>query len=125
MEVDLQNDRDPYRQLPNLRAVLSAYRRGTLEWCEGLVTYWANGRQLCQPRPFDWDELEAINAKHNDVAGFWTEGVRLFLSNLRLLLLLIKHIQLTSVSPKVDRATQVIPLGSNPWVPRSHSVSIS
>lgn len=71
----LENDGDPFQLLSNCRAVIEAYRSGQLGWNPGLVTYWSNGKQLCQPRPFDWDEFEAINAKHNGHKDFWTEPV--------------------------------------------------
>ena len=60
--------------LLNVRSILAAYRCQTLEWT-GLVTYWVNGTQLCQPRPFNWDEYEAINEAHGRSKNFWVEGV--------------------------------------------------
>jgi hypothetical protein len=79
---DLENIRtwleksDDDEQIPNVDAIMNAYTRGDLEWHAGLVTYWSNGEQLCQPRPFKWDEFQAIGAKHKDHIGFWVEGVR-------------------------------------------------
>jgi hypothetical protein len=32
-------------------------------------------RGFVQPRPLDWDELEAIISRLADKKGFWTEGV--------------------------------------------------
>lgn len=55
---------------------MDAYRSKSLPWAIGLVTYWAKGKQLCQPRPFDWDEFEAINTANEDHKSFWVEGVR-------------------------------------------------
>ncbi|KAJ5738603.1 hypothetical protein N7493_001758 [Penicillium malachiteum] len=63
-------------QLPNINAILAAYRNKTLDWT-GLVTYWSQGKQLCQPRIFDWDEFEAINDAYNGSQGFWVEGYTL------------------------------------------------
>ncbi|KAJ5613825.1 hypothetical protein N7528_007479 [Penicillium herquei] len=60
-------------QLPNVNAIIAAYRNKTLDWT-GLVTYWSQGTQLCQPRIFDWDEFEAINDACNGSQGFWVEG---------------------------------------------------
>ncbi|KAJ5640183.1 uncharacterized protein N7484_008045, partial [Penicillium longicatenatum] len=40
----------------------------------GLVTYWSHGDQLCQPRPFNWEEFDAINDAHEGYVGFWVEG---------------------------------------------------
>ncbi|KAJ5285781.1 hypothetical protein N7524_001087 [Penicillium chrysogenum] len=75
MRTDLANTTDPNEQLPNIDALLRAYKAGALEWNTGLFTYWSRGVQICQPRPFNWDEFEAINAHYNGVKGFWTEGV--------------------------------------------------
>ncbi|KAJ5711115.1 hypothetical protein N7488_005271 [Penicillium malachiteum] len=60
-------------QLPNVNAIITAYRNKTLD-ATGLVTYWSQGKQLCQPRIFDWDEFEAINDACNGSQGFWVEG---------------------------------------------------
>ncbi|KAJ5726125.1 uncharacterized protein N7483_007482 [Penicillium malachiteum] len=60
-------------QLPNVDAILAAYRNKSLDWT-GLVTYWSEGKQLCQPRLFDWDEFEAINDTYNGSKSFWVEG---------------------------------------------------
>lgn len=70
------NKKDPENQLPNIKALLEEYRTGKLIWRHGLVTYWSNGKRLCEPRPFDWDELEAISRHiHKESTGFWVEGV--------------------------------------------------
>lgn len=79
LEVELQQS-DPYDQLLNVQALLSAYREKRLNWNEGLVTYWFLGEKLCEPRPFKWDECEILSAQHvvrkgNWMAGFWMEGV--------------------------------------------------
>jgi hypothetical protein len=55
----------------NVKALLEAYRSCTLDWNEGLVTYWSYGEQLCQPQPFDWDEFHEINRRHQGHQGFW------------------------------------------------------
>lgn len=74
IEKDLgKNSKSP--QLSNVKAVLKAYRDGSLEWYSDLVTYWSKGTKLCEPRPFDWDEFEALNAIHGQSKSFWTEGV--------------------------------------------------
>ncbi|OQD94474.1 hypothetical protein PENVUL_c140G05631 [Penicillium vulpinum] len=74
MEVELQSS-DRFNQLHNVRALLQAYRGGMLHWNEGLVTYWFVGVQLCEPRPFNWDEFEVLNAHHSGKTGFWMEGL--------------------------------------------------
>ncbi|KAJ5580258.1 uncharacterized protein N7459_006243 [Penicillium hispanicum] len=58
--------------LPNIDAVLDAYRSGTLG-VTGLCTYWSDGKPLCQPRLFDWDEFEGIYDKYDGSTSFWTE----------------------------------------------------
>jgi hypothetical protein len=65
---------DTYKQVRNVRAILKAYRDGNLH-LTGLVTYWSHGDQLCQPRPFNWEEFDAINDAHEGYVGFWVEGV--------------------------------------------------
>ncbi|KAJ5547391.1 hypothetical protein N7494_004976 [Penicillium frequentans] len=65
---------DRFEQLVNIEAVMDAYRSGELQW-NGLVTYWSFGSQLCQPRPFNWDEFEAINERYEGSMSFWTEGL--------------------------------------------------
>ncbi|KAJ5761969.1 uncharacterized protein N7511_005351 [Penicillium nucicola] len=74
---DLEEKSVKHKQIPNIKAIMEAYRQRQLDWDGMLVTYWSNGDQLCQPRPFDWDEFETINKAHNGKEGFWTEGVRL------------------------------------------------
>ncbi|KAJ5107480.1 hypothetical protein N7456_004155 [Penicillium angulare] len=61
--------------LETVRCLITAYQRKDLEWTPGLVTYWSNGKQLCQPRPFDWKEFAWLNAKHEGWKGFWVEGL--------------------------------------------------
>ncbi|KAJ5740988.1 hypothetical protein N7493_000860 [Penicillium malachiteum] len=66
-------------QLVNVQAILAAYRSKALDWTDGLVTYWSGGQQLCQPRPFSWDEFEAINDACNRPESFWVEGYNIAL----------------------------------------------
>ncbi|KAJ5699182.1 hypothetical protein N7493_012090 [Penicillium malachiteum] len=63
-----------YKQRKNVKALIKTYKSGSLEWNPRLVTYWSHGKQLCQPRPFDWDEFFYINKKHEGWEGFWVEG---------------------------------------------------
>lgn len=74
LEVELRSV-DRFNQLPNVQALLRAYREGRLNWNVGLVTYWSNGVQLCEPRPFYWDEFEVLNDHYAGHTGFWMEGV--------------------------------------------------
>ncbi|KAJ5221314.1 uncharacterized protein N7469_010201 [Penicillium citrinum] len=71
LERYLSTNEDKYQELSNVRALISAYKGGDLEWHEGLVTYWSHGKKLCEPRPLDWDEFEVINRKHKGHVGFW------------------------------------------------------
>ncbi|KAJ5765676.1 hypothetical protein N7520_005235 [Penicillium odoratum] len=67
---------DKHEQLSNSDAILDAYRKGKLTRNAGrtrLVTYWSKGVQLSQPRPFDWDEFDAINDLHKGEKSFWVE----------------------------------------------------
>ncbi|KAJ5640850.1 hypothetical protein N7528_000475 [Penicillium herquei] len=66
---------DEFEQLPNVLSIMEAYKSKKIRIC-GLVTYWSKGVQLCQPRPFSWDECIAINKHHNGTKGFWVEGTR-------------------------------------------------
>ena len=75
MKAELAGTGDEYEQLPNIEAIFEAYKSGTLDWNTGLITYWSNGVQICQPRRFDWDELAAINSHYEGHKGFWTEGI--------------------------------------------------
>ncbi|KAJ5087444.1 hypothetical protein N7456_011060 [Penicillium angulare] len=73
-ESGLRGKREFRSQLVNVQAILAAYRSKTLDWTPGLVTYWSEGQQLSQPRPFSWDEFEAINDACNRSESFWLEG---------------------------------------------------
>lgn len=75
IENDLQTRGDEFKQLVNVKALLQAYRSHTLDWIDGLVTYWSRGKQLCEPRPLYWAEFEAINREHKGYESFWVEGV--------------------------------------------------
>ncbi|KAJ5933579.1 hypothetical protein N7454_005908 [Penicillium verhagenii] len=70
---------DPNEHVETIRQIQHAYRHKALDWTPGLVTYWRKGKQLCKPRPFKWDEYEAVCRTRNDVHSFWVEGFRLAL----------------------------------------------
>lgn len=74
MKEELDKNGDGRGQIANIEALLKAYRSRKLRWT-GLVTYWSKGKQLCEPRPFNWDEFEAINRKFDGHKNFWVEGV--------------------------------------------------
>ncbi|KAJ5716165.1 hypothetical protein N7493_008076, partial [Penicillium malachiteum] len=69
LEVD-----DPNKQLANVKSIAEAYKSNQLGFND-LVTYWSHGTQISQPRPFNWDELLAINTHYEGSKGFWVEGV--------------------------------------------------
>lgn len=76
IERDHETNGDPLQQLPNVRALLGAYRLGELQWSsEGKVTFWSKGKQIGEPRVFDWDDFEKVAREHNGHKGFWVEGV--------------------------------------------------
>jgi hypothetical protein len=66
---------DPCGVIPNITAIIIAYRTRQLEWNEGLVTYWSKGKQLCEPRPFHYGEFLDVNKQHDGHNDFWVEGV--------------------------------------------------
>ncbi|KAJ5573546.1 uncharacterized protein N7459_007973 [Penicillium hispanicum] len=74
VQVSLEARGDPNEQLPNVKAIIDAYRTRRLDW-HGLVTYWSKGKRLCEPRPFDSDEFDAINVKYDGRKSFWVEGL--------------------------------------------------
>lgn len=82
MLKDIQKSEGLRHQLRNIQELINAYSSCRLDWREGVVTYWSNGYQLCQPRPFDWDEQEAMSRdhrqRHNRDDGFWVEGVSIY-----------------------------------------------
>ncbi|CAI7655869.1 unnamed protein product [Penicillium viridicatum] len=73
----LQKGNDEYELVANVTNIMAAYRAGQLRWIPGLVTYWSRGAQLCNPRPFRWDEFNIINAQYDGHTGFWVEGMNI------------------------------------------------
>ncbi|CAG7954638.1 unnamed protein product [Penicillium olsonii] len=68
---------DKNKQLPNVKALLKAYRSHELDWYgDDLVTYWSNGKRLCEPRPLNWAEFQALARKHEGWKSFWVEGYK-------------------------------------------------
>ena len=65
-----------HEAIVNVRAVVLAYRTRTLKWNPSLVTYWVNGKRLCMPRPFDWDEFELIGEEcEGGTEDVWVEAI--------------------------------------------------
>lgn len=73
MKLNLMENGDGDEQLPNIEALLEAYRSGKLTWAPVSVTYWARGTQLSEPKEFDGDECERIGREYGK--SFWVEGV--------------------------------------------------
>ena len=71
------SENDQYEVVGNVSNIMTSYRSCQLRLNPGLVTYWSKGVQLCQPRPFRWDEFNLINSEHQGHKGFWVEAVRL------------------------------------------------
>lgn len=69
---------NPQGHIQNIDAIMETYRSRKLKWTPQLVTFWSKGKQLSKPRPFDWDELEAIKKELATRGSFWVEGVRFF-----------------------------------------------
>lgn len=67
-----------HASVKNVEAVIEAYTSKSLKWHPHLVTYWLKGKQMCHPRPFDFDELDLIYKGLGDIQGLWTESVCLF-----------------------------------------------
>ncbi|OQE36736.1 hypothetical protein PENCOP_c011G05020 [Penicillium coprophilum] len=66
---------DEYESAANVAGLIEAYQSGKLKCNAGLVTYWSHGVQLCEPRPFRWDECDLLSAEHDGQKGFWVEGL--------------------------------------------------
>ncbi|CAG8148763.1 unnamed protein product [Penicillium salamii] len=72
----LETEGDEFHIGSNLKAIKEAYKSGSLEWIDGLVTYWNQGVQLCQPRPFEWREFDCLHDKYDGTkTGFQVEGL--------------------------------------------------
>lgn len=81
MLAGLQRDKDEFHLTSNVKAIIAAYESRSLDWCDGLVTYWNEGVQLCKPRPFKLDEFRYLHDEHDGLnTGFHVEGVSLALN---------------------------------------------
>lgn len=60
--------------IPNVKAIMAAYRSGDLVWDANSVTYWAHGKLIGGPRKNDVDEFLAFSKEHGP-HGVWVEGV--------------------------------------------------
>jgi hypothetical protein len=72
----LERDGDEFNLSSNIKAIIAAYSSGRLGWCDGLITYWNQGVQLCKPRPYVTDEFRYLHDEYNGLeTGFHVEGV--------------------------------------------------
>ncbi|KAJ5787389.1 hypothetical protein N7457_002379 [Penicillium paradoxum] len=71
----LEKEKDDYRMIDTVEAIIEQYRAGELSWTPGLVTYWYLGTRLCEPRPFHWDEFAFVHDRCKAHSGFWVEGL--------------------------------------------------
>jgi hypothetical protein len=69
------DDADVDGQLPNIRALMKAYRNKELMFIRGMITYWSKGVQIGPPEPFDHKRHEAFLAQYETHREFWVEGV--------------------------------------------------
>ncbi|KAJ5594961.1 uncharacterized protein N7459_001169 [Penicillium hispanicum] len=76
IKKDLQKAGDKLEQLPNVEAIMDAYRAKKLAWTPGLVTYWSRGKKICDgPKKFDWKEFDQYSDGQKGQKGFWVEGI--------------------------------------------------
>lgn len=66
---------DDHDYLPTIKAVMNAYRKKKLDWNLGLVTYWFDGKQLCQPRLHDLEVVKILTKEPLYSRAIWVEGV--------------------------------------------------
>ena len=75
IEKFLVEKKDPCKELPNVKAILVAYKNGELEWNDK-TTYWGQGRMIAEPFQFAWSDFRKFNtAENRGDGGFWVEGV--------------------------------------------------
>lgn len=76
IEKHLVENGDPWEELPNVRAIIKAYRSKKLKWSgDGKATYWSRGQKLCEPKVWDYDDIIKVNREHDGSKAFWVEGV--------------------------------------------------
>lgn len=74
MNQEIDNPR-----LPNVLAIMAAYRSRELDYEEGMATYWYEGRKVAGPVPWDIYECMAISDQYaaKNRLAFTVEGVRI------------------------------------------------
>ncbi|CAG8909007.1 unnamed protein product [Penicillium egyptiacum] len=76
IETHLNTDGDPDNQLPNVKALIKAYREGKLGWSRGWVSYWSNGVQLNEPQKFDAEFHKNLAEQYDTTKAWWVEGLQ-------------------------------------------------
>jgi hypothetical protein len=71
----LEGNGDEFNYLPTVKAITKAYKKKELDWNLGLVTYWIDGKPICQPRVHDMQVVAIITQDPKFKEGFWVEGV--------------------------------------------------
>jgi hypothetical protein len=62
--------------IENIEAILTAYRSGQLGVKEGMVSYWAHGKQLSDLKPLDYNDVIKVASQNDaDKHCFWLEEV--------------------------------------------------
>jgi hypothetical protein len=74
IKASLEAEGDSGQHIPNINAIMAAYRSGELTCDDGSVTYWAHGKLIAGPKAPDMAELLA-HSKKVGAKGFWVEGV--------------------------------------------------
>ncbi|KAJ5180205.1 hypothetical protein N7492_003415 [Penicillium capsulatum] len=74
LEDFLEKDGDPVEELPNVRALIEAYRSKELVF-DGGVTYWSGGEKVGEAKTFELKDFWRLNKGNTGEKGFWVEGV--------------------------------------------------
>ncbi|CRL23838.1 unnamed protein product [Penicillium camemberti] len=67
---------DPDNQLPNVKAIIKAYRERKLGWSRGWVSYWSKGVQLNAPQKFDAELHKKLAREYDTTKAWWVEGLQ-------------------------------------------------
>ncbi|KAF7522635.1 hypothetical protein PCG10_007355 [Penicillium crustosum] len=70
----LSTNGDPDNQLPNVKAIIKAYRQRKLGWSRGWVSYWSKGVQVNTPQKFDADRHKKLAGEYDTNKAWWVEG---------------------------------------------------
>ncbi|KAJ5373857.1 hypothetical protein N7517_005863 [Penicillium concentricum] len=76
IETHLNTNGDPDDQLPNVKAIIKAYREGKLGWSRGWVSYWSKGIQLNAPQKFSVEYHKKLAEEYDTTRAWWVEGLQ-------------------------------------------------